>query len=133
MSVETEIAEGIRTRLWPLLSLVGDDVASMVDPRIDEAAARLAVQLNDPDDGAQTANSIVAAFDPTPEWFATELGDKCRKAAGSGDIGITQEKAAEILGVTRGTIAQMVSRGNLPRVGGHVSLRAVVARRDSRA
>ena len=46
---------------------------------------------------------------------------------------VTQQRAADMLGVTRGTVAQLVHRGNLERhPDGGVAIASVVARLLSR-
>lgn len=54
-----------------------------------------------------------------PDWWRTPLGQLCaRQAADDGAVGVSSATAAAMLGVTKGTVAQMVSRGNLDRHSG---------------
>jgi hypothetical protein len=61
------------------------------------------------------------------DWWTTPLGRLCARWAGD-ETAVTQETAAQMLGVTRGTVAQLVARGTLGRHGGGVSRVSVLQR-----
>lgn len=109
------------------------------------ATARLLVgQLAQDDDdrlAAETAQDVMTALWPhgSPEhiergdWWTTPLGRLCARALGRDDTdAVTQSVAAAMLGVTRGTIAQMVHRGTLDRHPDGGVLRASVLQRLGR-
>lgn len=67
------------------------------------------------------------------DWWSTPLGRVCARSLGRDDIeAVTQSVAAAMLGVTRGTIAQMVHRGTLDRHPDGGVLRSSVMQRLSR-
>lgn len=54
-----------------------------------------------------------------PDWWSTPLGKLCaRQAVNDDTVGVSTATAAAMLGVTKGTVAQMVNRGNLDRHAG---------------
>lgn len=93
----------------------------------------------DPDEVAETVIDVMNALWPTepPEacrrasWWRTPLGRCCaRSLAGiDGDVPVTHETAARMLGVARGTVPAMVARGTLDRHPSRSVSRASVLRR----
>lgn len=54
-----------------------------------------------------------------PDWWSTPLGQLCARVAVNDDtVGVSHATAAAMLGLTKGTIGQMVTRGNLERHSG---------------
>lgn len=89
-------------------------------------APMLAAQLcQDQDDNlaAETVIDVMNALwphgspeDRTPDWWRTPLGRMCARSLGRDDAeAVTHSVAAAMLGVTRGTVAQLVTRGTLDR------------------
>lgn len=100
-------------------------------------APLLAAQLCQDDDdhlAAQTAIDVMCALwptgDPPPDWWSTPLGRMVARSGGvDGSDAVTQSVAAAMLGVTRGTVAQLVHRGTLDRhPDGGVTRASVLAR-----
>lgn len=90
---------------------------------------------------ANTVIDVIGALWPhaNPErcgradWWTTPLGRVCARSLGKVDAeAVTQHVAAAMLGVTRGTVAQMVHRGTLDRHPDGGVLRASVLQRLSR-
>lgn len=101
-------------------------------------------QLGQEDDdqlAAEACLSVTGALWPrcAPEdcgladWWRTPLGRLCARSLGRDDAeAVTHSVAAAMLGVTRGTIAQLVHRGTLDRHPDGGVLRASVLQRLSR-
>lgn len=115
-----------RALTGPVSALLGQDLADMLRDRIATRAPMLAGQLQDADDrlAAETVIDIMNALWPhaSPEhvghadWWRTPLGVLCARSLGRGDSeSVTQHVAAAMLGVTRGTVAQLLARGTLDR------------------
>lgn len=67
------------------------------------------------------------------EWWQSPLGRLCARSLGRDDAeSVSQYVAAAMLGVTRGTVAQMVTRGTLDRHPDGGVLRASVLQRLGR-
>lgn len=116
---------------------LGPDLAEALVARIQSAAPVLAAQLSGGADrlATQTAINLMTTLwphgDPAPEWWSTPLGRAWRRSLGTDDHAVSQSVAAAMLGVHRGTIAQLVHRGTLARhPDGGVSVAAILARRD---
>lgn len=92
--------------------LLGTDLADQMTQRLDDRAAMLASDAHDP---GTAADLLILLGDRDATWWGTPLGREV--AAGAGDtMGVlTQQQAADVLGVSRGTVAQLVSRGTLDR------------------
>jgi hypothetical protein len=106
-------------------TLLGTDVAQALRDRIDANADAILANAD-----AATASALLTVLWGSGEvpasWWGTPLG---RAVRAQSPRGVTQAQAADILGVTRGTIAQLVSRGTLERTcDGHVSLASVLDR-----
>lgn len=110
----------------PVGTLVGIDLAQLVRDRVSSVAPVLASQLTDDDERlvAQTVIDLMCALwpDASPEdcgqadWWRTPLGRACAASLGRGDSeSVSQSVAAAMLGVTTGTVAQLVHRGTLER------------------
>lgn len=102
-------------------AVLGMDLEQLLRERAWGRADALVSSLGlDEPDSYQTAVDLMHVLfgqaEPEPEWWTSPLGLLCAAALGDGDEHrISQQAAAEMLGVTRGTVAQMVARGNLDR------------------
>lgn len=99
-----------------------------------DARRRAVAQLSSDDEHLAAQTVIDCAghlwpLNPEPEWWRTPLGRLVARSVGGESVPVTQAEAAAMLGVTRGTIAQLVSRGSLARhPDGGVDRAAVFAR-----
>lgn len=135
-----QLADALAAELVDALSAVGwTDLADLARARIWATAKRLATQLSCEDERLAAQTVIDCAghlwpLDPEPEWWRTPVGRLVARSVGPEDAAVTQAEAAAMLGVTRGTIAQLVSRGTLARHrDGGVDRAAVFARMAKRA
>lgn len=121
-----------------LVPFAGTAALSIVSPgHVALVVAELA-QDDDAQLAAEACLSVLSVLWPnaSPEdcgradWWQTPLGRLCARSLGRDDSeSVTQSVAAAMLGVTRGTIAQMLHRGNLDRhPDGGVLRSAVMAR-----
>lgn len=111
----------------PAGSLLGLDLGGLLAERIATRAALLADQLcQDEDDrlAAETVIDVMAALWPSCEpeqageadWWRTPLGRMCARSLGHTDSdAVTYSVAAAMLGVARGTVSTLASRGTLER------------------
>lgn len=102
------------------------DLAAQLRDRLDQLAPMLAAQLRSDDDHliAETVVDVMGALWPhgppedvdRAEWWQTPLGQACAASLGRDDAGhLTYAAAAAMLGLQRGTVGTMVSRGTLER------------------
>lgn len=123
----TSLTRQIRTELdrslvGPVRSLCGHDIADQLYQRIDERTPVWAAVLTGTDDH-ETAGLVVDLMhaiwqqsDPDPAWWSTPLGRVCAASYGRDDAEAwSRTVAAAVLGVTAGTIQQLVHRGTLER------------------
>ena len=136
----SQLGDALDGELVTALVAVGwTDLAELARPRIWDTATRIAAQLSSDDEhlAAQTVIDCAGHLwpaDPEPEWWRTPLGRLVARSVGGEDASVTQAEAAAMLGVTRGTIAQLVSRGTLARhPDGGVDRAAVIARMLARS
>lgn len=66
------------------------------------------------------------------DWWTTPLGRLCARSLGTDGESVTQSVAAAMLGVTKGTVSQLVHRGTLDRHRDGGVLRASVLQRLGR-
>lgn len=112
-----------RALVQPIRSLLGMDLADLVEERIDDRAGLLAAQLAQDDDDRLAAETVIDTLGllwphgvTDPDWWRTPVGRLCARSLGRDDAeAVTHSVAAAMLGVTRGTIAQMAHRGTLDR------------------
>lgn len=128
----------------PVRCLLGLDLADMVEERIASRAPLLAGQLcQDQDDrlAAEAVIDVMGALWPhgSPEhvgeagWWQSPLGRMCARSLGRTDSeAVTQHVAASMLGITRGSISVMLTRGTLDRHPDGGVLRASVLQRLGR-
>lgn len=151
-SSPTTVTDAVAVQLRDELSGIAGPVAAILDPalvldverRIAAAAPLLAWQLVQDDDdrlAAQTCIDVMCALWPhgAPEdvgradWWRSPLGRACARSLGRDDSeAVSHSVAAAMLGVHRGTVAQMVARGTLDRHPDGGVLRASVLQRLSR-
>ncbi|MGH9121802.1 MAG: hypothetical protein ACRDYC_07625 [Acidimicrobiales bacterium] len=135
------VTELQRSLAGPIATLLGEDLAILVELRIVRRAKTLVLALRTPTDlwsAVRVASDLLEAIwgtgTPDGQWWHTPLGRTCAEVLGYHDDGsVTQVVAAEMLGVARGTVARLVQRGTLathPRLGGVA--RASVFRRIAR-
>lgn len=116
--IAEQLASELSNTLASPLSFLGLDLVRFVDERIAGRSQLLAAQILDEDRklAGQTVQDVMLALwtvsDPPATWWTTPLGRACAVSLDPG-MRITQHEAAEILGVTRGTIAQLVARGTI--------------------
>lgn len=140
MSVADELARQLRDELSgivaPVLGMIDPRLALDVEHRIRSAAPMLAAQLLRL--SAQTCIDVMCALWPhgAPEqvgradWWRTPLGRACARSLGRDDAeSVSHSVAAAMLGVHRGTVAQLVARGKLDRHPDGGVLRASVLAR----
>lgn len=148
---DEEVAAQLRDELgaaaYRVAVLAGPGPAAEWETTIVGRCDGLALTLvhGDPDEVAETVIDVMNALWPSepPEvcdadWWRTPLGRCCaRSLAGTADdFPITHETAARMLGVARGTVPAMITRGTLDRhPSGSVSRASVlrrIATRDQR-
>lgn len=111
--------------------------------QLEATAAMLVAQLTQDDDdrlSAQTAIDVMVCLWPhvdpehvDPHWWRSPLGKLVARSMGRADAeAVSQSVAAAMLGVTRGTVAQLVARGTLDRHPDGGVLRASVLQRLAR-
>lgn len=139
--VAEQLAEELGERAHSLAKLVGPDAAMELPSAMELVAPVLAAQLvQDEDDrlAAQTVIDVMCALWPhgSPEtvgradWWRTPLGRVCARSLGRDDAeAVTHSVAAAMLGVPRGSIGPMISRGHLDRHPDGGVLRASVLQR----
>lgn len=127
-----------RTLTGPVGSLLGLDLSQQLAARILVRAPMLAAQLSQ---DAETVIDLMGCLWPhaSPEhvghadWWRTPVGRLCARSLGRDDAeAVTQHVAGAMLGVTRGTIAQMLARGTLDRHPDGGVLRASILQRLGR-
>lgn len=134
-----------------LVDAIADIVSGLaaLDPGLSiewtgSSADRLVAQLAQDDDdrlAAQTCIDVMCVLWPhaAPEdcgradWWQTPLGRLCARSLGrDGAEEVSHSVAAAMLGVTRGTVAQLVHRGTLDRHPDGGVLRSSVLARIAR-
>lgn len=120
--VRAQLAEEISARSYALGALLGVHVMEAMSRSVELRAPIWAAQLVQDDDdrlAAQTVIDVMAVLwptDPPAEWWRTPLGRVCARSIGTDDAeSVSHSVAAAMLGIGRGSIGPMVSRGNLDR------------------
>lgn len=144
-AVAAQLADELTAAVGPLAMIAGVDTAVDWPARIEQVAPRLAMELCQDDDArlaAQCCIDIMCALWPhgAPEgvgradWWRTPLGLACARTLvpSTDDEALSYARAAEILGVHRGTVAQLANRGTLDRHPDGGVTRASVLRRAGR-
>ena len=107
------------------LAWLGPDAATPLWDLIAARAAGLIGEASSADDriAAEAARLIVAAChgqaDPPIDWWTTPLGRLVAVQFGTDTQRVTQSVAAAMLGVDRGTVAQMMRRGGRHALEAH--------------
>lgn len=117
-----QLRDELGCRAHPLAVLAGPDETLTWPTRLEARAEGIALALlsSDDEEAAGMAVDVMAALwptgDPPPEWWTTPVGRVLARSVGADDAeAVTHSVAAAMLGVTRGTIAQLVHRGKLDR------------------
>lgn len=147
MTAAEQLVGALHERAWALAVCglrFADPTDAVAASQIDSVAHVMAAQLAQDDDdrlSAQTCIDVMCLLWPeaAPEdcgqavWWRTPLGRLCARSLGRDDAeAVSQSVAAAMLGVTRGTIAQLVHRGTLDRHPDGGVLRASVLQRIDR-
>lgn len=129
---------------WRVWALLGPDAHAVGTDALQSAAKALSEDLEG-EEGSRAAESVLGALwgrgEPTAEWWRSPLGRAVGLALVD-DVPVTQQMAADILGVQRGTVGVLVKRGALDQVAkpraevgpgrpagvNQVSLRGVISR-----
>jgi len=122
-ALRAQLAGELHLRLvLPTASLLGLDLADMVEARLEARAVILAAQLRsaDDDERAETVIDVLTCLwpgdGPPDDWWRTELGRACAESLGTDDAeAVTYSVAAAMLAVTKGTVSTLVQRGSLDR------------------
>jgi hypothetical protein len=135
--VTDQLADDLDARVVGALEALGWlDLAEIARKRLPDTAALLAAQLAQDEDDRLSAQTVIdlagVAWDvnPDPAWWQTPVGRLVARSVGRDDTeAVTQEVAGAMLGVTRGTVSQLLSRGTLDRhPDGGVARASVLAR-----
>jgi hypothetical protein len=149
--VARQIADELHQVIWPLVPLIGIDLADEIMVRLPRVAPRLADQLLDdreqPERGqldvdpdaiaAETAIDVMCALwprdsQPPHDWWRTPLGRVLARSAGMNDAeAVSASVAAAMLGVTRGRVYALLNEGKLDRHPDGGVVRASVMQRLS--
>lgn len=135
-AVVDQLRDELTARLvLPLSELAGGDLHALLAPRVAAASEQAALALVDPSAAPGAARTVMYALwgqsDIPGSWWQTPAGALVAGAMASDATGerVTHAQAAAMLGVTRGTIAQLTSRGTLERhPDGGVDLASVLNR-----
>ena len=135
--IETAIQDRV---VSSLRSLGWSDLALEAEGRVAATAAMLVTQLLQDEDDRLSAQTVIdcagVLFDlvPEPEWWRTPFGRLVARSIGRDDAeSVSHSVAAAMLGVTRGTVAQLVHRGTLDRHPDGGVLRGSVLQRIGRS
>lgn len=137
MSDHTEATAQLADELDSLAArvgaLLGTDIQLGIAARAAERAAQIVAELDTgehPDAAADDLLALLWPDDPPLEWWRTPLGLLVAPSAAREDApGWSRSEAAAVLGVTPGTVAQLVARGTLdPAPGRGISRLSVLTR-----
>jgi hypothetical protein len=139
--VAAQLADELGGAVYALAVLAGPAEVVQWPATLADRAEVLAAQLCQDDDDKLAAQTVIDAMgalwphgDPESvgrvDWWRTPLGRMCARSLGRDDAeAVTQSVAAAMLGVTLGTVKQLVARGNLDRhPDGGVTRASVLAR-----
>lgn len=135
MEARAQLEDELAAIATSLAALVGVDLCDILATRARQAAPRLVAELADGALADEVAADILTVLwprgEPDLEWWGTPLGLLIAPSAAAafGEDGWTHGEAARVLGVARGTVAQLVARGDLVRTpGGGCGRASVLAR-----
>lgn len=127
MSHMDTVATQLRTELGGAVRALGDvlglDLQAAMEERLLSRCPLLAAELCSEDDrlAAEAVLTVMCArwpdgTEPPPEWWRTPAGRMVARSVGRDDSeSVTRSVAAAMLGVSPGSVAQWVHRGNLDR------------------
>lgn len=138
LTAADQLAEALHVT-WsrPAETLLGVAAAETIAAAVDTRAPRIVARLDRRDgDAAEIAAAVLTALWPIPgsvppTWWSSPLGETVRHAMDGPDVSLTHTETADLLGISRASIGQMVARGNLTRhPDGGVSRDSVFRRLD---
>lgn len=138
LTAADQLAEALHVT-WsrPAETLLGASTAETIAAAVDTCTPDVIAQLERGDaDATEVAAAVLTALWPIPgtvppTWWSTPLGETVRRAMDGPDVSLTHTETADILGISRASIGQMVARGNLARhPDGGVSRDSVFRRLD---
>lgn len=103
--------------------VVGPELGLLIEDRTHETCVVLAAELCSDEDrpAAEAVLTVMSVLwpdgtEPPPEWWRTPAGRMVARSVGRDDSeSVTRSVAAAMLGVSPGSVAQWVHRGNLDR------------------
>lgn len=111
--IKMQLAKELRAawRVWG--TLIGYELKKAGQDAIQQRSAALYDELRS-EDGSMAAEAVLAALwgrgEPSAEWWRSPLGVLVGLAL-KREVAVTQQMAADILGVKRGTVGVLVRRG----------------------
>lgn len=115
-SVTDQLVEDLSPALEAVAQLLGLDLAELLTLAETRARGILAEVAADPGGAIALATLLWGNGEPPADWWRTPLGLVMAQAVQYDDTtDLTQQHAADILGVARGSVAQMLARGTLAR------------------
>ena len=135
-----QLAAELGARVHALAVLGGPEAVARADRWTRELVDRIVPPLLSDDDHqvAEAVLDIMVALwpdgcEPPAEWWRTPVGRVVARSIGAEDSeAVTHSVAAAMLGVSRGSIGQMVARGHLDRHPDGGVLRSSVLQRLAR-
>lgn len=106
-----------------LTTVLGLDLDDDLRRRVRDRTPALAAQICASSDDQATAQIVVDLLnllwpggDPPHDWWRTPVGRMCARSLGQADSdAVTHAVAAAMLGIARGTVGTLVTRGKLDR------------------
>lgn len=128
--IARQLAEELHLRLaLPCRSLLGHDIADLIDQRLNARIDAMAALLagGDRNEAGELVIDIMTTLDnPTPEWWATPLGRAVARSTGDTEY-VSAREAASILQVDDSQISRWVKGGRLARTEHGIALLDVLA------
>lgn len=127
MSIVDDVAAQLADELGDIVRTLGDvlglDLRMDMEQRLDSRVAILAAELCCEDDrlAAEAVRTLIGArwpdgCDIPPTWWSTPAGRMVARSVGRDDTeAVTWSVAAAMLGVTKGTVSQLMHRKSLTR------------------
>lgn len=137
--VRAQLLDEVGARVSALGALLGPDMAMRLDRAVTARVATWAAQMCQEEDDRLAAQTVIDVMcvlwttDPPHNWWPTPLGRVVARSLATDDTEtVSQSVAAEMLGVHRGTVAQMAFRGTLDQHSDGSVLRSAVFARLGR-
>lgn len=133
-AASVQLADELGALAARLGAVLGTDIQLAITGRAADRSAAIVGEITEGDHPDETVADLLALLwpdDPPLHWWRTPLGLLCAPtAAREADApGWSRAEAAEVLGVSTGTVAQLARRGTLEQVGGGaLSRRSTLAR-----